>query len=1750
MWNRFSGKSNDARNETSEQARQGKGDENPSKQASSSSTESSRYNKSISIDDDHHTKTSKKSSSRGDDRDRRFNPSSSSYSSTTQTAYPGAASVSVATASGNHNDEPYTPAGLVRNDSLGNQMPKSRSSRNERYGDQESDVRSERRRKKDGSGKERDHDREDYKRKEQESQGKYRVKGSRTPGKYENGHSQSDEIESSRGPADFPNQVGATGFSQFPGQHNGDLPHHIGNAVSHQMSSHIQDQFPGQFPDQSTAPYRPPIASSEGGPGLAAEYYGDAGESVAEQPGNRTNTPSLIIGAEPHLQPALAVAAPPPEPSASGAVGAAASFFSGEFDDSEITTNHGQSTSSTYTSTYVRPSGSHHSSSTPAIPTLGGTAMGVAGSSFIGNDTLPHASNLDHAISGGMAANAFIRPTSQRPPSPKVESYYSSSSRPSKSTKQNSQTSNIPLYAAGAAGAADLAASAYHQGNHPPPPSGSYGSQQPTTSMAHRHRHHGPLGAVVDFFKDPDGVAQFEEYSEIIGVCRYCFAPGSSPRDAPRKHHYRKKRSSDRIGRVDKDTRYHSSENEGRHKRKDTSWFTSGLAGYGLAKVGESLFKQKNDFDDTYSLRAGRQSPGRDRHTSKYRKQSKDPIETGITSDGIVYKKSSQHGFSNGPNMTVYETRSRSGSRSQRRKSSVADVEIGAIAGSNASVLNARRHKHSSPSYATSKAKYGNGEHSTERRTQAHKNKKKASGLFSFGRISSSSSSASSSSGSVEEFGRSYGTNRSSAMSKDDRKAQAALLGLGAAAATLASNKNGSGHKRKGIKQTKGLQPTIEKQSLVSEHDYASEDEVWESAPEDEYESAGSGLAYGTPRRQRSRDSLSSQSSGTEKWDWRWGSKRQRDSSLRRKSSIRIASPVEDDRANVGSADAATTSPDRYQGDITSSLPLQQVFPMPTSDPTRFDVGRDGSLASSSRPSVVPIQHPQPIAPISATIYSTQAPHDHSYSAPTGIPILPTMHQHSQLPVKDISFDSPNVGNLGRSGKDVPKPKEAVSDIKSRRRDSSPPRFSADAVSSSMVPRRRSSVKDDASVVRFDRTEEQDEDDRRERRRKRKEEKERQEAKEEHTVVRESKSAKDESKHSSPPSTTKEDSPKTSFVDTWSVAAAGLVGAAVGSAAVVERSKSDESKEERRERRRKDREREKAEEEEFIRKREKRRKEKEKKKEVEPEHMAEREAKTKIQETSSTIPKSRDDTTRQGQIEDVSRKSVWQEIATPKKRASHENYGDFFRPLDLADDQAKITSRNADGDMDFDQAPAIVTVAPRGFRDPDSQPVFSSADTEERVDPSTLSFAVPKLRLVEPTPPSSRGSTPGAHPRDIPDEVVDEPTQSRSTSRVTWGDDQTHEHPVNVSDEEPDEIIEPSLEDNHHHDVTNISTTPPKQTLPVDEKREVNASIDENMESQSLSYGDDLGFAATLAASAEDAGFDPSIVIDDPEYRRRNSPPGSNDRSILDGVNGDDEDGSALSRSERKRRDKSAKRQMRKDVTTGRDDDAVVQDIISQVEGPTSQVRGTSVDDWGNDSRRHQKRKSKKSRKEDSESKDEFFEASESASQNERPEDDNVRQLLSESKHFIASDISEDNKHDSSEASHRTSAPNDTNSVDPVIGSTSSSISSGGSKNNSESKDKSKGSIWDCVLGRSRDDIPKENNDPQSEMTTGEFEQPKKGKRSKGRKSTGIDQSQATGGSSIMDKSLDPQLDDDEGVGIDSGRMTQDLSAKVFAPVS
>ncbi|KAH8603100.1 hypothetical protein B0O99DRAFT_20642 [Bisporella sp. PMI_857] len=83
---------------------------------------------------------------------------------------------------------------------------------------------------------------------------------------------------------------------------------------------------------------------------------------------------------------------------------------------------------------------------------------------------------------------------------------------------------------------------------------------------------------------------------------------------------------------------------------------------------------------------------------------------------------------------------------------------------------------------------------------------------------------------------------------------------------------------------------------------------------------------------------------------------------------------------------------------------------------------------------------------------------------------------------------------------------------------------------------------------------------------------------------------------------------------------------------------------------------------------------------------------------------------------------------------------------------------------------------------------------------------------------------------------------------------------------------------------------------------------------------DDLDFAATVSAGLQDTGFDPNIVIDDPSYRRRDSPPGDSEPKEVkfphdlnyspksEGSGNEHYFELKLSKKEQKKRDKAARR--------------------------------------------------------------------------------------------------------------------------------------------------------------------------------------------------------------------------------------------------
>lgn len=1473
MWNRLSGKKNEATESPTSKTSARKDDDDPSQHARSTKATDARRN----------------TSGKASDGERVFNPTSTAYSSTSRAAYPNTAGASVAsshaTASANGNDGPYTAPVLNRNQSLAEKMPQSSPS-----------SRSGRDRKEDRASTSIDgpsfDDGEDDGRRDKKSR---RSKTERKSSLKSSGKSRSDDVKgggTTRGPDDFSQQVGSSGFQPFPGQFDGSTSTPAGdqNGASgppeHEaMSSHVQDQFPGQFPSESAAPYRPPLAASEGGPGLAAEYYGDAGQSVAEQPGYRRHSPSLIVGQEPHLLPASSVAAPPPEPSASGGVGAAASFFSGDFEANETLSSHTQQTSSVHTSA---PGGSNMTATSSGLSGLGGAAMGAtaamgaAAGYLMGNHSSAQGQDT---ISTVGASTEYISTSSQRPPSNSQESYHSSASRPPTSSSRPSHTNNIPIYAAAAAGVAGLAGSAMHSNHYSHVNASS--NQQYATPTTPRHRHRGPLGALADFVKDPEGVAQFEEYSEYVGICRGCFEPGSSPRDAPRRHRYfNRKRSDERIGytsRVEK-SRRDGSDDERRGKNSP-SWLATGLAGYGLGKMGEGLFKQTQNFDDTYSVKSGRYSPegGRRRRQSRESeadvlrpRRSRDQLETGIVYDDRTYGKENK-----GPSKraSAYSARTRSRSKSNDRKSSRAEAALGTAASASIVSSTSRRRDDSADRGARRSQRAHQDGSPSGRRQKSRRKKEK--GFFSFGSNSSSSS---------IDLTRQRGKKKHKADS-DDKKAEAALLGLGAATAALAAADRSSSHKKSSIKELVGRKETLDKPHKRS----TLEEAAWEDEEEDdilEVASVDSGLAFGN-------DS---------------------DVSDRRRSSRDNELPM------MTGAVGEEVSLEQYEPSSRHERPgpsLQYVDPTPVADFEQLNERMANSKPFTTRPPLVsrpsndtPFHQPQPRAPVSSSVYATEAPYSQAHSATAGpMDTSARFYDAREGPDHDRHFEM-------------------------RRRDTSPARFGPDETSNEVKYRRKPSAKDDLSTVSSVRfaLSEKDEDLRREKRQRKSMSKGAESPTKEYRERNSGLDSADESqsKRISDQESRRSDNPVESSDRSWAIpAAVGLAGAVVGAAAMAESRKDsneEETKEGRRERRRREKRRD---EEEDEARRERRRREKkdsidgysDKKgrsqdddaKETREERKTRRRREREEREAEATSPNpshvSFADLPRRPD-QNSEEKSSSERQASPSKQEAykHEDYSSFFTPaIDANDDQqVKISGANADADISFDQSPSFVIAEPTGLRDLSDTPGILAADHNATGYPR----GVPRLRLLYPTPPSTRGSTPIIAPRDLPDDIIEEP------SEITPSENSPHVL-AQKDDQSNDEVAEPETSKN----VDRFRDPPSDDDLERLERRKpkkIPLSIDqEDTPAGIQSYGDDNNFAAVLAASAEDAGFDPSIVIDNPTYRRRESPPGSDSRQIP-GSFEDEDDGSSLKKS--KRKDKSSKRQKE------RSDDAVVQDIVKQVE--------------------------------------------------------------------------------------------------------------------------------------------------------------------------------------------------------------------------
>ncbi|KAJ5234576.1 uncharacterized protein N7469_003744 [Penicillium citrinum] len=1301
----------------------------------------------------------------------------------------------------------------------------------------------------------------------------------------------STAMPSSAPGAQFAADMAAPGFSQFPGQYDAGMPPAAFSPAHESTPSpydpHVQQQFPGQFPTGTAQPYVPPNPA-----GAAADYYGDQGQSVQYQPGVRPPDPLVIPAHQSHLQAASPSSNPPPEPSSMGQVGAAAAYF----DDAGPAETQAVPSKPTKPSKPSKPSSSAVPASAVATGAVG-YGLGNTMSSY--EDTQSqYTATAHHQQSASYSPPAAT--SSSKPPKPTYgigagvgaaaagaaagymlgHQHHSSSPESAaqysfQNHEEHSQTGLPPygsrppnaMVAAGGAGAGAAAYAAqaghYHSHSHPLPHRPGYYPYAPG-GLAYQHRHRGPLSKFVDFWRDPEGVGRFEDYTETIGVCKYCFDPHTSSVDAPRKHHYERRRhSSDRYSastssRVSKLSRYHSSDDESRRKRskKSSSWLPGMLAGY----AAKSIFAGK-DFNDSYSVRSGRMAG--DRASSYDGDDVSNSDRRSYTSRGVVRRsdRSPQRGYySDSKHSHRPRSRSRSSSRSGRH-SFVKEAALGAAVGGAAlavakhhnrsrsrSPSRGQRRKESSSSssfvdVSRSGAKSTGGftsfftagsENRQRKRELKKSNKKKKAkrGFFSFNSSSSSSLDADLAFGSG--FAKKSKSKKEKKKDKKNEDVNAALLGLGATATALAASSPN--------RRSAGQMMTRDSRSRHGNYSSsANEDGDWVDADssEESPSSVSSALAFGGSSAESSSDSSSSGGG----WGWRWGSKKDKKKKEKKSSAANAAMAA--GAGALGGAAIASVARQRDSRPPSEAGSLQQVYPVPTSDPSRFDVAKmSPSVASVGptplvRPGPIPLQQPQPFTPVSQAVYTSQGTLPGSipaYSAPVVPPIFANeFDQH------DPRF---------QTSRDV--------DPRRPRRSDSSPVFPTQDTPSSL--KRRSTTKDQASVS-FNLTDEQVE---RERRLNRRDQRSREDFHDDYPVQmidhEEEEARRDAERRERRRKDREEDerrqSEKTKDSSSWVEAAAvGAIGAAAVGAIASSSHKHGDDVSETSSRR--------------VSRSEKRR--------------AER---RQGGETSSSIvsrsdlPESSERKTRDERDSRSSRKTTPSPV--------HDNYADFYAPSEIRHDEHEHHSR------DIPEQPAIVEVMPasvrkaRGeLRDED----MSRFGQEPYENHERLPWPVPRLNYIDPTPPHSlNGSALGistptsaaktpeteqvveyvepeehvehAEYSEPPEPIARKQRERSSTgSRVSWGEHSTHEYEVPSSSEQ--DPLSP-MEDH------------PKEIS----LRDIEKSQSKDTSSKS-GYGEDIEFAAIVAAGTEAAGFDPSFVIDDPKYHTRTSPPGSGDEGTF-----------------------------------------------------------------------------------------------------------------------------------------------------------------------------------------------------------------------------------------------------------------------------
>ncbi|KAM5487036.1 hypothetical protein MaudMau93_004755 [Microsporum audouinii] len=1308
---------------------------------------------------------------------------------------------------------------------------------------------------------------------------------------------------------------------------------------------------PGPMPQQS---YYPPTSGSYPPPedshqppmiGSAAEYYGDQGQSVPNQPGY---TPSAVL---PSHGPEYG---PPPMP---------------QYDQQE-----------------AGPSGPPQHGTGPGV--MDGMAAGAAGygmaSAMAGG--LPHSgpSNMSPTMPGSMPSD--IPPNNAHSnvlPGNYDESptTYAPSEYPENRPHHSSSHGGLAALGAtaGLAAAAGLAANAHHNSHH-----NAYGNSQHISqsqhqgiggfqqgTLAYHKRHHGPLRKFVDFWRDPEGVALYEEYSEITGTCRYCFEPGTTSRDAPRKHRYRRRPSNDSVGgrsRVDKLSRYGSSEEDGHHKSSNRkSWLAAGLAAY----VGKTLFdKRKNDRrDHSPSIRRTKSSSSSSvggRGPASYgqtaiSERSYPPSTIGgrqrfdrYESKSDVSKPSiSGHSRSKPEG---HQRRDRSSSSSSDGKSShgmrSAAIAAGALgtAAAVSSMSHGRKEKKvrgnsrsRSPRkfrrrYSSSSSssmvdisrpptKKGLASFSTfftapseKSRTRRTSPRKRQRNFFGLGSTYSSSDDAD------LAFGSGFLKSRAPKKGKGrkrDEDIDAKLIGLGATAAGLAATASiGNRRRQQGLIAVKDRKPNNRNQIAA--------DDNWESVS-DEFSSADSGLAYGGPS-SRSRDSFTSDS-GASKWRWRWGTSKKK----------RRQSPSYPYKNNANGRDSQASYPPPSSS--FPSLPsMQNIDPIPapeqslvpfrnarnssTGGPADLDTAKPMYISNSE---ATEVDQPKPVVPIPSPFYSQKEPEGekikHAFkeiapaaaAAAAGAAVIGTAdeyyndhplkdsvgnlpideHQTKDMPLTlvpspesnhehhDAKLPKDSVSNIGAErhrqkqimpalpsslpGKydqgpvvdpsgdtSVVKPKKSRnyfddSDIPAkkperRRRGSSPVLDSYYSyITEVEIPKRSSTAKG----VQFELTKEQQ--DKEQRQLELESEKARRYQRTEEPMSdpeswkpKPKRLHRSEERDISPPlpAETLEEPLDGKDTSSWGLPARVTIPVVAGAATVAAGH-------------------------------------------ILKDKRREKEECSSYPESSDAGPSttSRKRFNLPGGIIEEPRDIAEKPVPNPKTKPTYESYADYFAPPEL---------RKSGGETVPEPTPTAQPGGPR-FRviEPRSGGLDRELLRDEPVKSTSLPWPVPHLNIIEPTPPHSRTSSllgDASEPKErrVADPVVyvpEIPTVHHDKDDAT-ADRDAHEI------ERHADIGHTASSGITLHDVAGAVKKPDEKDFeiapPESDSREPEPSFEVPSPPHHMpgEFGDDIEFAATIAAGTAMSGFDPSIVTGNPAYYSRVSPPGSEDEGGLGGIHG------------------------------------------------------------------------------------------------------------------------------------------------------------------------------------------------------------------------------------------------------------------------